>query len=74
MKSYISVNNLIILSLIIGLSLFLHISYSSKYKEGFSPRWLRTKKNRFIRYMRRSYKPYYNDYFKKLERFRRKWL
>jgi hypothetical protein len=43
-------------------------------KEEFSPKWLRTKKNRMMRMLRRSYTPYTKDAMKKLQSLRRKWL
>ena len=60
----------LIIILIIGLFLYMN----STNQEGFGPRWLRTRKNRMFRGIRKTLRPYYNNYFKKLERFRRKWL
>lgn len=73
MKSCFTSNNIIISIILIALAVCILINYNNT-KEGFGPRWLRTRKNRMMRQMRRSFKPYYNDYFKSLERFRRKWL
>ena len=73
MKSCINTNNILIFVILAVLSIVLFTNYKTT-KEGFGPRWLRTRKNRVIRQMRRSFKPYYDDYFKSLERFRRKWL
>ena len=73
MKSCFSSNNIVISFILIGLIIYILINYNTT-TEGFGPRWLRTRKNRMMRQMRRSFKPYYNDYFKSLERFRRKWL
>lgn len=73
MKSCFTTNNILIFLTMITLTILLFINYNST-REGFGPRWLRTRKNRMMRQMRRSFKPYYDDYFKRLERFRRKWL
>ena len=73
MKSYTNSNNIIILIIIAGLTICIYTTYKSR-TEGFGPRWLRTKKNKMMRQIRRGFRPYYNDYFKSLERFRRKWL
>lgn len=73
MKKCFTMNNIIITAIIVGLVSLLLVSYESN-KEGFGPRWLRTRKNRMMRNMRRGFKPYYDNYFKRLERFRRKWL
>jgi hypothetical protein len=50
------------------------IGGSLHVKEGFGPRWLRTKKNRMMRMVRRSSNPYLSEFYKKLQQFRRKWL
>lgn len=60
--------------LIISLITWLFLCMKSSKQEGFGPRWLRTRKNRMFRGIRKTLRPYYNNYFKKLERFRRKWL
>ena len=73
MKSCLTSNNIIISIILFVLIICIFINYN-KTKEGFGPRWLRTRKNKMFRHIRRSFKPYYDDYFKSLERFRRKWL
>lgn len=74
MKSCFTSNNIIILVIFIGLIVCILMNYNTTSTEGFGPRWLRSRKNKMIRQMRRSFNPYYHDYFKSLERFRRKWL
>jgi hypothetical protein len=74
MKSCFTNNNIIISVILIGLLICIFINYKTTTTEGFGPRWLRTRKNRMMRHMRRRFNPYFNNYFKKLERFRRKWL
>ena len=72
MKSNILKNFCIFLIISLITGLFLYMKPSKQ--EGFGPRWLRTRKNRMFRGIRKTLRPYYNNYFKKLERFRRKWL
>jgi hypothetical protein len=66
--------NIVLISIFIVFALFLLINHVRVQREGFGPKWIRTRKNRLHRSVRRALKPYYDDYFKKLERFRRKWL
>lgn len=73
MKSYTNSNNIFILIILCGLTMWIYTTYESRI-EGFGPRWLRTRKNKMMRHIRRGFKPYYDDYFKSMERFRRKWL
>lgn len=73
MKNCFSMKTNIVLLIIFGICIFLW-TRQIESQEGFGPRWLRTKKNKMMRHVRRGFKPYYDDYFKKLERFRRKWL
>jgi len=42
--------------------------------EGFTPRFMRKQKNKMYRMIRRAVKPYNDDVFDQLNKFRRKWL
>ena len=42
--------------------------------EGFTPRFMRKQKNKMYRMIRRVVKPYNDDVFDQLNKFRRKWL
>ena len=53
---------------------FIAFKNSNLQREGFGPRWMRKQRNKMFRMMRRTIKPYNDDFFDQINRFRRKWL
>lgn len=45
-----------------------------RQREGFSPKWLRTEKNKLMKQIRRTVKPYIKTFKQRIKRIKRKWL
>jgi len=70
-----NVNSIILIFCFIAFFIsFIAFKHSGLQKEGFSPKWLRTQKNKMYRTVRRTVKPYNDDIFGQINQFRRKWL
>jgi hypothetical protein len=68
-------NGIIILFCILAFVIsFMAFKQGGLQREGFGPRWVRKQKNKMFRMMRRTIKPYNDDFFDQINRFRRKWL
>lgn len=73
-KRQIKINSIIFGFCIILIVICLLGSTMKSNKEGFGPKWIRTKKNKMMRMVRRTTHPYLSDFYKKVSQFRRKWL
>ena len=65
------------LFIIVGVALFFLISFigiKGSSQEGFSPKWVRTKKNILLKKFRRTVKPYNDKFINTLSRIRRRWF
>ena len=66
--------NIIIFCLFVFIISLMAFKTRGLQKEGFGPRWARKQKNKMFRMMRRTIKPYNDNFFDQINRFRRKWL